>query len=354
VASIYENLDTLEQVKSDIKSALENRGVSLDNVPFTEYGEQIENMPVGEYLDVELTEQDALLDALEQKVNVLPIKEDIDEDLTAQESLISEIQNELDNIPEVERVPVEDATATESDVLAGKIFFSGDTEIKTGTLEVPDLSATTATEQDVLQGKQFYNAQGELVEGVYVSSNKAAQIIDDTATILTASDLAGATKICSYAFYQRKALRQVEIPNTVTEIDSNAFVGCNSFTTLTFEKDSQLTVIRSSAFKACTNLRGNIEIPEGVTAINNEAFAQISYGFDHVTLPSTLTTIGSSVFNAVKLTYLTVLAKTPPGLWGAFGERNLKAIYIPKGTLEAYQTANYWKNYSSKFVELEE
>lgn len=74
MASIYENLDTLEQVKSDIKTALENRGVNLSNTPFTEYGNKITAMPVGEDLDAELTEQDALLNALDAQIDDLPDK----------------------------------------------------------------------------------------------------------------------------------------------------------------------------------------------------------------------------------------------------------------------------------------
>lgn len=74
MASIYDNLNTLERVKSDIKTVLENRGVSLDNVPFTDYSVHIENMPVGEDLDAELTEQDAALDALDAQIDELPDK----------------------------------------------------------------------------------------------------------------------------------------------------------------------------------------------------------------------------------------------------------------------------------------
>ena len=91
-------------------------------------------------------------------------KEDLDAELNAQESLLSDLQSQADSLPEIK---LGRATATESDVLAGKTFFSRNTELKTGALEVPDLSATTATAEDVLQGKKFYNAQGEFVEGSF-------------------------------------------------------------------------------------------------------------------------------------------------------------------------------------------
>lgn len=74
MASIYDNLNTLERVKSDIKTALENRGVSLDNIPFTDYSIHIDNMPVGEDLDAELDRQDILLEELDSHVDNLSDK----------------------------------------------------------------------------------------------------------------------------------------------------------------------------------------------------------------------------------------------------------------------------------------
>ena len=41
MATIAENLLALQQVKTDIKTAIEGKGQDLTNVPFTEYAEKI-------------------------------------------------------------------------------------------------------------------------------------------------------------------------------------------------------------------------------------------------------------------------------------------------------------------------
>lgn len=184
--------------------------------------------------------------------------------------------------------------------------------------------------------------------------NKLAQVVDGTITELTASDLAGATKIHEHAFYSHENLVSIEIPKTVVEIDIEAFRWATALRRVTFEAGSQLTEINGSAFKQCRSLGSEIVIPEGVTYIGNYAF-ESDVNLMHVTFPSTLLTIGSYIFSGVSLHSFTVLAKTPPTLISdfQFGTSALQAIYIPKGTLEAYQNATNWSTYSTKFVELE-
>lgn len=52
---------------------------------------------------------------------------------------------------------------------------------------------------------------------------KLPSLIDGTVTELTAEDLAGATKIGTYAFYGCSKLTSIEIPSTVTKFESSAF-----------------------------------------------------------------------------------------------------------------------------------
>lgn len=51
MATIIENLDVLKNIKEDIKTALENKGVDMTNTPFTGYAEKINEITidVGEY-----------------------------------------------------------------------------------------------------------------------------------------------------------------------------------------------------------------------------------------------------------------------------------------------------------------
>lgn len=396
----YELLSvTVEGVTSDV-----DENIQPDNI---RYGVEIlgvvGSMEQKEDLDAELNEQDALLDALEHKVNVLPIKEDIDEDLTAQESLIRDIQKEIDNLPEPEIVDLSQATATESDVAKGKTFFSGNAEIKTGTLEVPDLSATTATTADVLQGKKFYNAQGEFVEGSYVSQDRLALFLNGSVGEIKEEDLNGLTKIRQYQFAYYPNAFKVNIPESVTQIETYAFRD-SKLNEVKFNENSQLTSISSYAFYS-SSLK-SIVIPKSVSYIGNYAFSYCSYlenikfeqgcqitsissdtfyysgtssakiieeidltpcinlhtlssnsfysaRFKNLKLPATITNISSNVVSSSYLNELTILATTPPTLHSISGFSSFKTIYIPSGTLSAYESATNWSAFAGKFVELE-
>ena len=67
---------------------------------------------------------------------------------------------------------------------------------------------------------------GDAIMALPGGSNKLPSVADKTVTSLTASDLAGATKIGNYAFGNCSSLTSVEIPSTVTLIDNRAFAYC--------------------------------------------------------------------------------------------------------------------------------
>lgn len=55
-------------------------------------------------------------------------------------------------------------------------------------------------------------------------------------------------KICGYAFHNT-ALKRVEIPSSVTEIEPFAFFNCSELTEVVFYQDSQIKEIGHDAFK---------------------------------------------------------------------------------------------------------
>ena len=75
-----------------------------------------------------------------------------------------------------------------------------------------------------------------------------------------------------------------------------------------------------------------------------------------ITLPSGLLNIDAGAFEACdSLTEITILATTPPTLEYANAISSATTtIYIPAGTLSAYQSATNWSSFASKFVELAE
>lgn len=103
-------------------------------------------------------------------------------------------------------------------------------------------------------------------------------------------------------------------------------------------------------------------IPSTITEIKANTFAY-NKSFTDVTIPASVTSIGAWAFSNVgtsseKVTYI-VLATTPPTLAnpaagiGVFTNNNIDTIYVPNGTLSAYQTATNWSSYASYMAELD-
>lgn len=112
---------------------------------------------------------------------------------------------------------------------------------------------------------------------------------------------AGLTTIEAGAFTSCSSLESVQIPDTVEAFGANAFGYCTSLTEVNYPKKWRYVWTSSyigSPFEGCTKLT-SITVPEGVTAIPNYAFYYSS--IQRISLPSTLTTIGSEAFRGANL-----------------------------------------------------
>lgn len=142
------------------------------------------------------------------------------------------------------------------------------------------------------------------------------------------------------------------IPDGVTSIGREAFRDCDGLTSISIP--NSVTSIGEYAFWSCNGLQ-SINIPDSLTSIENYVF----YGcasLTSVTIPNSVTSIGNGAFSSCSsLTTMTIKATTPPTLKSTDAiSTATTTIYIPAGTLEAYQTATNWSSFASKFVELSE
>lgn len=85
------------------------------------------------------------------------------------------------------------------------------------------------------------------------------------------------------------------IPNSVTEIGTDAFRYCSGFTgDLVIPRS--ISTIRERTFGECSGFSGNLIIPEGVTSIGFWAFENCNGFHGDLVIPSTVTSIGDNAF----------------------------------------------------------
>lgn len=124
-----------------------------------------------------------------------------------------------------------------------------------------------------------------------------------------------------------KNIVSVEIPNTVTAIEENAFQGCALLASIIIP--DSVNSIGSQAFYGCSSLT-KVNIPNSVTSIGNNAFFGCS-SLTSISLPNSVVTIRNHTFyDCSSLTEIHIPNSINSiGEWSFFGCRSLKSINIP-------------------------
>ena len=174
-------------------------------------------------------------------------------------------------------------------------------------------------------------------------------------------------KIGDYAFSGTK-LTSVTLPTNVTDIGRRAFGDIDSLTSVVIPKN---LIKGSEAFAGSKNLSTiyfeegitkiadrlfqgsgitSIKIPDGVTEIGSEAFWESS--LKEVVLPSTLTKIGDRAFSGTKLTSVTLPTNVTDIGRRAFGDiDSLTSVVIPKNLIKGSEAFAGSKNLSTIYFE---
>ena len=127
------------------------------------------------------------------------------------------------------------------------------------------------------------------------TSEKTITDCDESVTEAVIPDTIGGVPVVEVgvrAFGSCINLRSVELPDSVTVIESFAFDNCINLNSVKMPKN--LENIESWAFWGCDNLN-SIEIPDKTRKIGEEAFQNCA-GLDSIEIPASVTSIGNSAF----------------------------------------------------------
>ena len=159
----------------------------------------------------------------------------------------------------------------------------------------------------------------------------------------------GIKRIGDYAFGYCYSLASVTMPDSVTSIGNYAFRNCYSLASVTIPDG--VTSIGNSAFNSCQSL-ASVTIP--VVSISDNAFSYCR-SLASVTIPDGVTSIGNSAFSSCNSLAQLIFKPTTPPTAGSNAFGNLPSdlvVYVPNGTLSAYQSATNYSSIASKMVEM--
>lgn len=94
----------------------------------------------------------------------------------------------------------------------------------------------------------------------------------------------------------------------------------------------------------------------GLTTYNYNSISGASDNILKYDIPSGITKLDSYIVaNIPAMEHLYVYPTTPPTINSVtfFGRLGNFTIYVPYGSLQAYQTAQYWSNYADRMVEFD-
>ena len=130
-------------------------------------------------------------------------------------------------------------------------------------------------------------------------------------------------RIPAYLCWDMRTLTSITIPNSVEGIGDNAFYYCGGLKSITIGE--KVTSIGSGAFGLCSSLT-SITIPYSVMSIGDDAFYYCS-----------------------GLTSIESFAEVPPTLKSNTFKDVSKNIpvYVPCGSVSAYESAEYWKKFTN-------
>lgn len=167
--------------------------------------------------------------------------------------------------------------------------------------------------------------------------------------------------------FQRSQLLRITLPPRLETIELNAFEYCYALRTLSWTdsvisignrafEEANLLEVRMPAnaslgthiFRGAPSLR-KVTLSDTATTIPMSMISSCN-ALQKADVPASVTEIGNSAFGGASysLSVIRVYPKTPPTLGTSVFTTNIKKIYVPAESVEAYKSATNWADYASK------
>lgn len=213
---------------------------------------------------------------------------------------------------------------------------------------------------------ETYFAFKDVEGGVEISAKDGQTLPQDT--ILPATHEGKAVvAIAEEGFAYQPALRGLKIPASVKKIGVRAFRGCSALATVSGGEDVEevgygafnstawdagLTVgevyLGKTLYKYAGSLYADtqITVKDGTVGIAAGAFQGLAH-LVGISLPETITNIGSYAFAGTGLISVTVNAATPASLGANALQDFAGTVFVPKASIEGYKAADGWNTYAA-------
>ena len=353
MSQLIDNLNTIESIKTDIKTAIENKGVDMTGVSFPGYASKIGEISGGGGVNpsgtLEISEN-----GVYDVYSYASASVDVHPSASLSETYISNgnynITGEFNGGVITVDVPAPQFVTETLNVSANGTYNPGEgiDGYSQVVVDVPQ-SVTGFTEKEITEGVQIVNLSNS---ASYVASNVFAH----NSHIETVY-LPNCISIYSMAFDHCTHLQSVNLPlclkigrrTTNIRVDNNCFNACTS---LKYVSLPSCIEIGASCFQDCVNLI-SIDLPV-CEWISPNAFAGCTR-LEKVNL-SVCSFLGNSAFNTcTSLSELYIYTSSVCSLEGTRTfSKNTCLIYVPSSLVDVYKSATNWSVFSSRIFPIPE
>ena len=316
--AISDKLIELNNTKQNIKTAIINKGVDMDNVPFTSYAEMIDEItgggePAPEWQphpdwydikqiyadDVQAGHTKRYIFLLSDSSNTVALSGG-----TAYKTsdgsfyTSSPVTHTWDRSKDK---PCSDGYKTRWVI----VYHTGDVSVNHRSIDSLWVYFGDCNISSLVFGASS-GSQNMLVQSIETSDNTTGssgainvEAFRACQTLTSINIPYGVTSIGDNAFHQSYALTSINIPDGVTSISPYAFANCRTLTSINISNG--VTSIGNYAFSYCSALK-SINIPNSITSIGVDAFTDC-YALLSATIPSNF---NINSLNLSSSTYLSI------------------------------------------------